>query len=215
LPQTLDELIGRRSAFLTAYQDPAYASRYQALVTQARAAEARVAAGSTRLAEAVARGYFKLLAVKDEYEVARLYAETDFLARIGETFEGDYRLHFHLAPPWLARPDPKTGRIGKQAFGPWMMTAFKWLARARRWRGSAWDPFARLPERRLERQLTTDYETDLPRVLATLSPAGLEAAIELAALPETLHGFGHVKARAAAAADRRRTELLATLAGHS
>jgi indolepyruvate ferredoxin oxidoreductase len=211
LPQTLDELIGRRSAFLTAYQDPAFASRYQALVAQARAAEARIAAGSTRLAEAVARGYFKLLAVKDEYEVARLYAETDFLARVDETFEGDYRLNFHLAPPWLARPEPKTGRVRKQAFGPWMMTAFKWLARARRWRGSAWDPFAHLPERRLERQLIADYEADLNQVLTSLSPANLEIAVELAALPETLRGYGHVKAKAAEAAARRRAALLASL----
>jgi indolepyruvate ferredoxin oxidoreductase len=212
-PTGLDDIVARRVAFLTDYQDAAFAGRYRALVEQARQAETRVTPGTTRLAEAVARGYFKLLAVKDEYEVARLYAETDFLQRIRDNFEGEYQLHFHLAPPVLARPDPTTGRVRKQEFGPWMMKAFQWLARARRFRGSRWDPFGRLPERRLERELIADYEADMGVALARLSPATYEAAVELAALPETIRGFGHVKAKAIEAARQRREGLRAMLAG--
>ncbi|HEX8987980.1 MAG TPA: indolepyruvate ferredoxin oxidoreductase family protein [Rhodocyclaceae bacterium] len=204
-PQRIDETVARRIAFLTAYQDARYAERYRRLVEQVRGAEAPL--GSTRLTAAVARSYFKLLAVKDEYEVARLYAESDFLERIKENFEGDFELHFHLAPPLMARPDPVTGRVRKREFGAWTMTAFKWLAKARRLRGSFWDPFARLPERRAERQLLADYEADMEAVLQRLGGDTLDAAVELAALPESIRGFGHVKAKAMATAAARRAEL--------
>jgi indolepyruvate ferredoxin oxidoreductase len=204
-PETVDDLVARRVAFLTAYQDEAYAARYRTLVDKVRAAEARL--GSTRLAAAVARHYFKLLAIKDEYEVARLYAESDFLDRVKETFEGEYELRFHLAPPLLARPDPATGRIRKREFGPWTLTAFKWLAKARRLRGTAWDVFARLPERRLEREVLAEYEADVAAILARLSPATLDTALELASLPEKMRGFGHVKAKNVAAARAQRARL--------
>ena len=208
-PPTLDESIARRVAFLTAYQDKAYAARYQALVAKVSAAEAPL--HSTRLTEAVARYYFKLLAIKDEYEVARLYTETDFLDRVKENFEGGYEIHFHLAPPLLAKPDPKSGRIRKHEFGSWTLTAFKWLAKARKWRGTRWDLFARLPERRLERQLLADYEADVALMLAQLSPQTLAAAVDLAALPEKIRGFGHVKARSVEEAGVRRVALRAKL----
>jgi indolepyruvate ferredoxin oxidoreductase len=202
---TLAELVDTRAGILTAYQDAAYAARYRALVEKAQAAEAPL--GSTRLAEAVARNYFKLLAIKDEYEVARLYAETDFLDRVRDRFEGDYRLHFHLAPPVFARLDPATGRIRKREFGPWTMTLFRWLAKARRLRGTPLDLFARLPERRLERRLLAEYEDDVAAVLGRLAPATLDAAVELASLPEAIRGFGHVKAGSIAAAMPRRSRL--------
>jgi indolepyruvate ferredoxin oxidoreductase len=204
-PATLAEVVAKRVEFLTAYQDAAYAGRYRALVDRVQAAEA--ALNSTRLTAAVARNYFKLLAIKDEYEVARLYAESDFRERVKESFEGDYELHFHLAPPLLARPDPVTGRIRKHEFGAWTMTAFKWLAKARRLRGTAWDLFARLPERRAERHLLADYEADVAAMLTRLSAASLETAVELATLPEAIRGFGPVKAKAMAAAAGRRAEL--------
>ncbi|MDD5250284.1 MAG: indolepyruvate ferredoxin oxidoreductase family protein [Rhodocyclaceae bacterium] len=204
-PPTLAAVVAKRVDFLTAYQDAAYAARYAALVERAQAAEA--ALGSTRLAAAVAHNYFKLLAIKDEYEVARLYAESDFLERVKEAFEGDYELHFHLAPPLLAKPDPATGRIRKREFGAWTLTAFKWLARARKLRGTRWDVFARLPERRAERQLLADYEADIAGALAALSPATLADAVALAALPETIRGFGHVKARSIAKAAPQRAIL--------
>jgi indolepyruvate ferredoxin oxidoreductase len=208
---TLDERVARRMRFLTDYQDAAYAERYRMLVEKARAAEAPL--GSTRLATAIADNFFKLLAVKDEYEVARLYAETDFLARLDETFEGDYRLQFHLAPPWLTKPDAATGRPKKLTFGPWTMTAFRWLARARHLRGTSFDIFGRSAEHRAERQLITEYEQDIHRALAALTPDRLQDAIALAVLPADIRGYGPVKARSMAEAQPRREMLRLRLWG--
>jgi indolepyruvate ferredoxin oxidoreductase len=151
------------------------------------------------------------MAIKDEYEVARLYAESDFLQKIGERFEGDYTLQFHLAPPLLARPDPKTGKVKKLAFGPWMLTGFKWLAKARRYRGSRWDVFGRSAERQLERSLLADYEADLARMAGKLDRTTLGDAIALANLPEKIRGFGHVKRRNIDAAMPERNALRARL----
>ena len=135
-----------------------------------RDAEAAKVAGATALTEAVARYYFKLLAVKDEYEVARLYAETDFAARVAAQFEGDYKLTFHLAPPVFNKPDPATGEAKKSVYGPWMMRAFGVLAKLRRFRGTSLDVFGRTAERRMERALLGEYETLVAEVLATLAP---------------------------------------------
>ena len=206
---TLDQVIATRAAFLTAYQDTAYATRYRTQVDKVRAAEAAI--NSSQLAEAVAHNLFKLMAIKDEYEVARLYAETDFLQKIGERFEGDYRLSFHLAPPLLARPDPTTGVTRKMAFGPWMLTAFKWLARARGLRGSRWDVFGRSDERRLERALLAAYEADLAALLPKLERTTLGDAIALANLPQAIRGFGHVKRRSMDATAPQREALRARL----
>jgi indolepyruvate ferredoxin oxidoreductase len=202
---TLDEVIARRASFLTDYQDAAYAERYRLQVEKVRAAEAAI--NSSQLTEVVARNLFKLMAIKDEYEVARLYAETDFVQKVSEGFEGDYTLRFHLAPPLLARPDPKTGRVKKMAFGPWMLTAFKWLAKARRYRGSRWDVFGRSDERRLERNLLADYEAELAALLPKLERATLIDAIALARLPEKIRGFGHVKRRSIDAVRPERAAL--------
>ncbi|MBI4986965.1 MAG: indolepyruvate ferredoxin oxidoreductase family protein [Rhodocyclales bacterium] len=208
-PASLDALVGTRVAALTAYQDAAYAARYRSLVDKVRAAEAPL--NSSGLTEAVARNYFKLLAVKDEYEVARLYTATDFLERVRATFTGDYRLHFHLAPPLLSKPDPVNGRVRKHEFGAWMFHAFKWLARARRLRGTVWDIFGYLPERRRERQLIAEYEHDIADVIASLTPRNLPAAIELAALPERIRGFGHVKTKSIEQAAAHRRALRASV----
>jgi indolepyruvate ferredoxin oxidoreductase len=206
---TLDELIAKRVSFLTEYQDSAYAERYRRQVEKIRAAETAI--NSSQLTETVAHNLFKLMAIKDEYEVARLYAETDFLQKVGERFDGDYTLSFHLAPPLLARPDPKTGMVKKMAFGPWMLTAFKWLAKARRYRGSRWDYFARNEERRLERSLLAGYEADLDGLLGKLDRNSLGDAIALARLPEKIRGFGHVKRRSIDAAVPERDALRAGL----
>ena len=216
---TFTELVADRARRLSEYQDASLTERYQALVERVGSAAAKVGVtegnpcgtGATALAETVARNYFKLLAIKDEYEVARLYAETDFLARVAEQFEGDYHLRFHLAPPLLARPDPTTGLIAKRSFGPWMMTAFKWLARARRWRGTRWDLFGRSAERRQERQLIADYEDDIRLILERLDANTLPAASALAAWPEEIRGFGPVKARNIDVARPRRERLRASL----
>jgi indolepyruvate ferredoxin oxidoreductase len=190
----LDEVIDKRARILTDYQDAAYAERYRKLVAAVRAAESAI--NSSQLTEAVAHNLFKLMAIKDEYEVARLYAETGFLQQVGERFEGEYTLRFHLAPPLLARPDPKTGKVGKVAFGPWMLTAFKWLARARRYRGTRWDFFGRSDERKAERALLAAYEADLATLSSQMERSALGDAITLARLPEKIRGFGHVKQRA-------------------
>jgi len=204
-PAGLEAIVAQRVEILTAYQDRTLARRYRALVERVRSAES--ALGSIRLAEAVAHGYFKLLAYKDEYEVARLYADPRFLDGIRESFEGDVRLHFHLAPPFLSRPDPATGVPAKRAFGPWMMTAFRMLAALRFLRASRLDPFASNPDRRAERELIRDYEQDIGRVAAELDAARLSTAIEIARLPERIRGFGHVKRAAIGSARARREEL--------
>ena len=206
---TLDELIAKRAGFLTEYQDVDYAARYRTKVEKVRVAEAAI--NSSQLTEAVAHNLFKLMAIKDEYEVARLYAETDFMQRISERFEGDYTLSFHLAPPLLARPDPKTGKVRKMAFGPWMLTGFKWLAKARRYRGSRWDLLGRSDERRLERSLLFEYEADLDGLANRLDRTTIGDAIALARLPEKIRGFGHVKRRSIDAAMPERHALRSRL----
>jgi indolepyruvate ferredoxin oxidoreductase len=208
---SLDEIIERRVAYLTEYQDASYAARYRTLVERVRQAEAARVKGRTELTEAVARYYFKLLAYKDEYEVARLYTSGDFLAQLKRQFEGQPRLEIHLAPPLLAERDPATGRQKKRAYGPWMLTAMRYLARCRRLRGTPFDPFGYSAERRLERRLIAEYEAGLAEVLQQLSPANHEIAVELARLPEQIRGFGHVKERHLSVAKRREKELVAAL----
>jgi indolepyruvate ferredoxin oxidoreductase len=207
----LDETIRRRVAYLTEYQDTAYAERYRALVERVRQVEAARVKGRTELTEAVARYYFKLLAYKDEYEVARLYTSGEFLAQLQRQFEGQPQLKIHLAPPLLAERDPATGRQKKRAYGPWMLTAMRHLARFKRLRGTPFDPFGYSAERRLERQLIAEYEAVLDEVLQHLTPANHDLAVELARLPEQIRGFGHVKERHLGVAKARENELLAAL----
>jgi indolepyruvate ferredoxin oxidoreductase len=208
LSETLDELIARRVEFLTAYQDAAYADRYRTLVDRAREAEGRLK-GSSGLAEAVARYYFKLLAYKDEYEVARLYTDGSFRRRIEQVFDGSYRLHFHLAPPLLARRDPQTGELQKSEYGGWVFAAFRILARLRFLRGSAFDIFGYSHERRMERRLIRDYETAIGEILERLSADNHALAVRIASIPEDIRGFGHVKERNIGQAKAKEAELLA------
>ena len=205
----LAEAIERRVAFLTDYQDAAYAARYRALVERVRQVEAGRVKGHTRLTEAVARYYFKLLAYKDEYEVARLYSDGRFQAQLKRQFAGEPELKVYLAPPLLAERDPDTGHLKKRAYGPWMLTAFKYLARLRRLRGTWLDPFGRSEDRRTERRLITEYEAVLEELLQGLSPDNHALAVEIARIPEQIRGYGHVKARHLQAAKAREAELLA------
>jgi len=140
----------------------------------------------------VARYAFKLMAYKDEYEVARLYTGGHFQRRLQQQFEGDYRLHFHLAPPLLAKKD-EHGRLLKREYGPWMFTAFRWLAKLKFLRGTALDPFGRTAERRMERQLVADYFATVQRLLQRLDPGNIELAVRIASVPEQIRGYGHVK----------------------
>jgi indolepyruvate ferredoxin oxidoreductase len=209
LSSTLDEAIARRAEFLTAYQDAAYARRYTDLVARVRAAEASTVPGESALADAVARGYFKLLAIKDEYEVARLYAETDFARRVASQFEGDYTLRFHLAPPGVAGAQPATGVPVKRSYGPWMIKAFAVLARMRHHRGSLIDVFGRTAHRRRERALIGEYEAVVDEILARLALHNHALAVDLARVPDGIRGYGHVKERHIAAAKASEAELLA------
>ena len=207
--ESLDDFVATRAAELVEYQDAAYARRYTALVEAVRQAEGALGGHPRPLTEAVARAYYRLLAGKDEYEVARLYTDGRFEAAIGAAFDGDYALRFRLVPPGFARPDPATGEPRKRAFGPWITPALRALARMRRLRGTALDPFARTADRRLERALLAEYETTLRDLLPALTPENHAIAVELARLPERIRGFGPVKHKAADAARAERDRLLA------
>jgi indolepyruvate ferredoxin oxidoreductase len=207
LSQTLDETVARRVAFLTEYQDAAYAERYASFVRAVRDAEQAKAPGMGGLAEAVARYAFKLMAYKDEYEVARLYTQPAFMAQVRATFDGDYTVHFNLAPPLFAKRDSE-GHLTKREYGRWMMGAFRVLAKLKGLRGTALDPFGRTAERRMERQLIVDYRATLDEVLRGLSHDNHALAVELAQIPEHIRGYGHVKEAHLAAARGRWDELL-------
>ena len=204
----LEDIVEKRFAFLRDYQDEAYARRYKDLVVQVQTAEARVVHDDDTLARTVARYYFKLLAYKDEFEVARLYTELGFLDTVASQFEGNYKLNFHLAPPILAERDPETGIARKKAYGRWVLIAFKLLAKLRFLRGGPLDPFNRTAERKRERSLITEYETLIDTLLKQLNANNHPVAVEIAGLPEQIRGYGHVKERHIDAVKTRETELL-------
>ncbi|CAN5473928.1 indolepyruvate ferredoxin oxidoreductase family protein [soil metagenome] len=206
--ETLDEMITRRSVFLAAYQNEHYAARYRAFVADVRVREAKIKPDSTILGEAVARYLFKLMAYKDEYEVARLYTDGTFDAALSKKFKGG-TLTFHLAPPMLAKTDPVTGVPRKMKFGPWMKQAFRILAMFKGLRGTAFDPFGRSDERRRERALIEEYRATIGELLRTLSRENLALAAEIASMPEFIRGYGHVKARHLDSAKAREAGLLA------
>jgi len=188
----VDDLIAKRVEFLTGYQDAAYAAQYKGFVEKVRAAEAPL--GGHKLTEAVARYLFKLMAYKDEYEVARLHTDKSFLDKIAAQFEGDYTLNYHLAPPALAKKNEK-GELVKQRFGPWMQTAFRVLAKFKGLRGTAFDPFGRTEERKTERALIGQYRDSIDEVLRGLTAETLPLALQIARIPEDIRGYGHVKER--------------------
>jgi indolepyruvate ferredoxin oxidoreductase len=204
--ETVESLVARRVEFLTAYQDAAYAAQYQAFVEKVRVTETPL--GKTTLTESVARYLFKLMAYKDEYEVARLHTDTAFLDKINGMFEGDFKLNYHMAPPLIAKKNAK-GELIKQPFGPAMMTAFKLLARLKGLRGGAFDIFGRTEERKTERALIGEYRASIEEVLKSLSAANHATAVEIARIPEQIKGFGHVKERHLKAARQNWSALMA------
>jgi len=209
LSESFEETVERRVKFLTAYQNAAYAARYRVLVDKVKAVEAARAPGHCELTETVARYLFKLMAYKDEYEVARLYTDGAFLKQVETEFDGDnLRFEFHLAPPLLARRDKTTGLPRKMSFGPWMLPAFRLLAKFKGLRGTPFDPFGSTLERRTERKLVGDYEAMLDEVLAKLTPDNHHIAVALAAIPEKIRGFGHVKQQHLTAAKADEAALL-------
>ncbi len=210
LSESLDEMIERRVRFLTAYQDEAWAGRYARLVEAARAAEATAKPGSTAFVEAVVRYGFKLMAYKDEYEVARLYSDGSFERQVGATFQGErMRYTFHLAPPLLAKVDPVTGEPRKMTFGPWMLHVFRVLAKLKGLRGGRFDIFGYTHERRTERRLIEDYHALVGEIAGALTAANLPLAVALASIPERIRGFGHVKERHLKQAKAEEADLLA------
>jgi indolepyruvate ferredoxin oxidoreductase len=209
--QTLEQVVAYRADQLTEYQDAALAERYRALVARVAETERKRAPGRTGLAEAVARGYHKLLAYKDEYEVGRLYSSPAFDKALSEQFEGHRRLEFHLAPPLIARRDKATGEPRKVRFGPWMRPLFRLLAKGKGLRGTAWDIFGYSAERKLERQMIADYERLVEEVVARLSPATHATAVALASLALDIRGFGHIKLRNYKAVKAREAALMREL----
>jgi indolepyruvate ferredoxin oxidoreductase len=189
---SLEDIVANRMARLTDYQNATYAQLYQGIVERVRAAEAPL--GKTILAETVARHLYKLMAYKDEYEVARLHTQTGFLERINESFEGDFKVNYHLAPPLWSKRNAK-GELVKRKFGPIMLTGFKVLAKFKGLRGTAMDVFGKTEERVTERALIREYMQHIDRVLNNLSDITHAHALEVARVPETIKGFGHVKER--------------------
>jgi len=208
---TLDEIIAHRSQHLTGYQSKRLAARYRKLVDEVRDAATKGGYGET-MPRAVAINYAKLLAYKDEYEVARLFSDGRFEQQLRDQFEGDFKFSFNLAPPILGGGKDALGRPLKRSFGPWMLPAFRWLARFRFLRGTALDIFAKSPDRKLERELIDAYEKDVATVLGSLSPITAETALELLQLPDRIRGYGPVKEKAATEANKRREQLIADLA---
>jgi indolepyruvate ferredoxin oxidoreductase len=207
---SLDEIIAHRSALLTDYQNAKLAERYRNLVTQVRDAATKGGYGEA-LARAVAINYAKLLAYKDEYEVARLYTDGRFEQQLRDQFEGDFKFSFNLAPPMLGGGKDALGRPKKRAFGAWMMPVFRLLARLRFLRGTAFDIFGRSADRKLERDLIAGYEKDVSTVLSLLSPVTIDTAVELLSLPDRIRGYGPVKEKAVSDAKARYAQLAADL----
>jgi indolepyruvate ferredoxin oxidoreductase len=205
---SLEETIERRKRFLTDYQDAAYAERYAGLVERVAAVERAIAGEQGRLARAVAHGYFKLLAVKDEYEVMRLWASDRFREQLESEFEGDYRVLVHLSPQILLRRDPDTGRVRKLALGRRAIAVLSWLRHLKFLRHSFVDVFNRTAHRRREWALVGEYEKVVDELLRALSPSNLDLAVEIARIPEQIRGFDTVKDAQIEAAKAKEAELL-------
>ena len=206
-PKSLDEFVERRAADLSEWQNVTWASRYRKLVERVREAERALGNGEA-LSGAVARYAYKLMAYKDEYEVARLYTDGAFQERLAASFEGDLRLTFHLAPPVLARRDPVTGEPRKRTFGPWMWRVLGFVAKMRFLRGTPFDPFGHTAERRMERRLIDEYFATVEELVAGLRPENVALAVEIASVPEQIRGYGHVKQRNVAEAEAAKTALI-------
>jgi indolepyruvate ferredoxin oxidoreductase len=206
--KSLEELVAQRAADLTAYQDEAYAQRYRALVERTRAAQHRVRPDSDTFATSVAVSAYRLMAYKDEYEVARLYGSDDFKSALASQFSTTGKVSLWLAPPLLSRTDPATGRPKKRKFGPWILTAMRLLARMRKLRGTRADIFGYTVERRAERRLVEEFFEDVESLCAAMNTANYQQAVDFASLPQEIRGFGHVKEAAIQAHAVRRAEML-------
>jgi indolepyruvate ferredoxin oxidoreductase len=211
---SLDDIIDTRAKFLNGYQDQAYADRYRGMVAKVRKAETAASPASTELTEAVAKNLFKLMAYKDEYEVARLYADGSFAKKVADKFDGDFKLKFYLAPPIFARRDKASGHLQKQEYGGWMIHAFRLLARLKFLRGTALDPFGRSAERKTERKLIDDYIAMIEQRIAGVRPEQIPLLAKLARVPKTIRGYGHIKEENVKKAATEQARLEAELDNH-
>ena len=209
--ESLSELMQRHQAFLTEYENAAYATRYRTLVDRVAKVDLQLG-GNERLAKAVAQSYFKLLATKNEWEVARLYCSDAFRQQLASTFEGDYQLHFHLGAWPFGKLDKTTGKVKKAELGPWVMTAFKAMNALRGLRGSWLDPFRNSAERQLDARLLVEYEQEINTMLQAPQAQSLDTLVALAALPQKIRGYGHVRETSAATVAQERVSLLADAA---
>ncbi|MBL4666486.1 MAG: indolepyruvate ferredoxin oxidoreductase family protein, partial [Sneathiella sp.] len=205
---SLSDKIDLRVSSLTKYQNAGYGKRFSQLIEKVKLAENSLGTGSEQLTEAAVRYFYKLMAYKDEYEVARLYTDGDFAKKIANQFEGDFKLKFHLAPPIFAKSNPETGHLIKREFGPWMMKSFSVLAKFKFLRGTAFDPFGKTEERKKEVALINEYESTILEVLENLTSDNLALAVEIAEVPENIRGFGHVKEQHLKTAEAERENLL-------
>jgi len=208
ISQTLDEMIDKRVSYLTDYQNAAYAKRYTNAIESIKAKETTLSGvDALDLTEAVARYYHKVLAYKDEYEVARLYSDKRFMQDLKSTFQGDFKLKLNLAPPVMEQEDPATGRPKKREFGAWILPAFGVLAKMKGLRGTPFDIFGYHKDRKAERQLISDYEADMALVQEKLRPENHALCVELLSLPDDIRGYGPVKEASLEKAYQRREEL--------
>lgn len=205
---TIEDIIAKRADYLTKYQNAAYAKRYTDMVDRVKTAEEGIVANSTSLTEAVARYYHKLLAYKDEYEVARLYTNGDFMKKLQATFTGNYKVKFNMAPPIMESADPATGRPRKREFGPWMLRALSLLAKMKGLRGTPFDIFGYHKDRREERVLIAKYEELIETVLGKLDKSNIDLCIEILSLPDMIKGYGPVKDENIKKARAKKEELL-------
>ncbi len=210
-PETLDDIVERRVRYLTDYQDANYARAYEDIVSRVRFVERKQTPGQSALGLAVARNLFKLMAYKDEYEVARLYTESDFVEKLNAQFEGDFSVKFHLAPPLIAKRDPQTGELKKREYGPWMFKVFNLLAGMKGLRGGPFDIFGYTEERRMERGLIESYKQTVSTLLDELAPENHTIAVDIAEVPDKIRGFGHIKARNVEQAAKREAALMKQL----
>jgi len=203
----LEGIVQYRADYLKDYQDQNLADRYRNRVDKIRTLEESLGGHDHNLSKTVARNYFRLLAIKDEYEVARLYTNGEFERKVREQFEGDFKIRFHMAPPLLARKDNR-GHLQKMEFGGWMFKALKLVAGLRRLRGTVFDIFGRTAERKMERQLIRDYENMLDEISKSLTRNKIRLATTLAAMPSEIRGFGHVKEKAVEISIKKSIESL-------
>jgi indolepyruvate ferredoxin oxidoreductase len=190
-----DEKFVDRYNFLKEYQNTKYADQYKELVDYVKKYEQKIKIDKNNFSNAVAINYFKLMSYKDEYEVARLYSNNEFISKINNTFEGNFKINFHLAPPIFNKKDKVTGNVLKMHFGSWIMVLFKFIGIFKFLRGTYFDPFAYLDERKIERLLINDYKDRILEICSKLTKDNYTLAVEIASIPDQIRGFGYIKNR--------------------